>query len=101
MFVAEGSVIYSASDLAAAARCEYVLLRSFDAHLGFPAAFVDLTVRAVNAGRVVGYPYRRATDLLSTCPTACQPASGGPAPRPSSVKRRSTSRRRPWYPVCI
>lgn len=29
-----GLVIYSASDLAAAARCEYALLRSFDAHLG-------------------------------------------------------------------
>lgn len=33
MFVADGRVIYSASDLAAAARCEYALLRSFDAHL--------------------------------------------------------------------
>jgi len=43
---------------------------SFDAHLGFPAAFVDLTVRTVNAGRVVWYPYRRPTDLLSNCPTA-------------------------------
>ncbi|MHA3020029.1 TM0106 family RecB-like putative nuclease [Mycobacterium sp. BMJ-28] len=30
----EGLVIYSASDLAAAARCEYALLRSFDAQLG-------------------------------------------------------------------
>ncbi len=30
----EGSVIYSASDLAAAARCEYSLLRAFDAKLG-------------------------------------------------------------------
>ncbi|MCF6387195.1 TM0106 family RecB-like putative nuclease [Mycobacterium sp. MBM] len=35
MFVDEGRVIYSASDLAAAARCEYALLRSFDAHLGW------------------------------------------------------------------
>ncbi|WP_137144414.1 TM0106 family RecB-like putative nuclease [Mycolicibacterium sp. CR10] len=38
MFVAadagEDRVIYSASDLAAAARCEYALLRSFDARLG-------------------------------------------------------------------
>jgi uncharacterized protein len=32
---AEGQVIYSASDLAAAARCEYALLRSFDARLGW------------------------------------------------------------------
>ncbi|MDG4666247.1 TM0106 family RecB-like putative nuclease [Mycobacterium sp. 236(2023)] len=39
MFVAsqdgETRVIYSASDLAAAARCEYALLRSFDARLGW------------------------------------------------------------------
>lgn len=34
MFVADDRVIYSASDLAAAARCEYALLRSFDARLG-------------------------------------------------------------------
>ena len=34
MFVIEGRVLYSASDLAAAARCEYALLRSFDAKLG-------------------------------------------------------------------
>ncbi len=38
MFVAtdrgEDRVIYGASDLAAAARCEYALLRSFDARLG-------------------------------------------------------------------
>ncbi len=34
MFVADGRVIYSASDLAAAARCEYALLRAFDAQLG-------------------------------------------------------------------
>lgn len=37
MFVTEDSgplVIYSASDLAAAARCEYALLRAFDAQLG-------------------------------------------------------------------
>ena len=34
MFVADDQVIYSASDLAAAARCEYALLRAFDAKLG-------------------------------------------------------------------
>ena len=42
----------------------------FDAHLGFPAAFVDLAVRAVNGDREVGYPFRRATDLPPNCPTA-------------------------------
>lgn len=34
MFVSGGNVIYSASDLAAASRCEYALLRAFDAKLG-------------------------------------------------------------------
>jgi predicted RecB family nuclease len=39
---ADGQVIYSASDLAAAARCEYALLRSFDARLGWgPAVSSD------------------------------------------------------------
>ena len=42
MFVADGQVIYSASDLAAAARCEYALLRLFDAQLGWgPAVSAD------------------------------------------------------------
>jgi hypothetical protein len=31
VFTAGDSIIYSASDLAAAARCEYALLRQFDA----------------------------------------------------------------------
>ncbi len=34
MFVVGDRVVYSASDLAAAARCEYALLRSFDVRLG-------------------------------------------------------------------
>lgn len=34
MFVSDDRVIYSASDLAAASRCEYALLRAFDAKLG-------------------------------------------------------------------
>ena len=34
MFVTDDSIVYSASDLAAAARCEYALLRNFDAKLG-------------------------------------------------------------------
>lgn len=42
MFVADDRVIYSASDLAAAARCEYALLRAFDAKLGRgPSVSVD------------------------------------------------------------
>ncbi|WAJ43994.1 TM0106 family RecB-like putative nuclease [Mycobacterium sp. Aquia_216] len=42
MFVTDDSIVYSASDLAAAARCEYALLRNFDAKLGWgPAVDVE------------------------------------------------------------
>jgi predicted RecB family nuclease len=53
MFVVEGRVIYSASDLAAAARCEYALLRAFDYKLGrgpAPAAEDALLRRAAALG---------------------------------------------------
>jgi hypothetical protein len=35
MFVLDDVVVYSASDLAVAARCEYAPLRAFDARLGW------------------------------------------------------------------
>jgi predicted RecB family nuclease len=53
VFVSDDRVIYSASDLAAAARCEYALLRSFDAHLGWgpPVAVEDeLLARTAKLG---------------------------------------------------
>ena len=53
VFVAGDRVIYSASDLAAAARCEYALLRSFDAKLGRgPAVAADdeLLARTADLG---------------------------------------------------
>ena len=53
MFVADDRVIYSASDLAAAARCEYALLRSFDARMGWgpPVAAEDeLLARTAELG---------------------------------------------------
>ena len=53
MFVADDRVIYSASDLAAAARCEYALLRSFDARLGWGppvAADDELLARTAELG---------------------------------------------------
>lgn len=50
MFVATDQVIYSASDLAAAARCEYALLRAFDAKLARgPAVAVEDTLLARTA----------------------------------------------------
>ena len=53
MFVTDDSIVYSASDLAAAARCEYALLREFDAKLGRgPAVSMedDLFARTVALG---------------------------------------------------
>lgn len=53
MFVSDDRVIYSASDLAAAARCEYALLRAFDAQLGWgpPVAVEDeLLARTAKLG---------------------------------------------------
>jgi predicted RecB family nuclease len=53
VFVADDRVVYSASDLAAAARCEYALLRSFDAQLGWgpPVAAQDeLLARTAKLG---------------------------------------------------
>ncbi|WP_096289639.1 TM0106 family RecB-like putative nuclease [Mycobacterium ahvazicum] len=53
MFVTDDSIVYSASDLAAAARCEYALLRNFDAKLGRgPAVDVedDLLARTAALG---------------------------------------------------
>ncbi len=41
MFIVDDRVVYSASDLAAAARCEYALLRVFDAKLGRGPAVLD------------------------------------------------------------
>ena len=68
MFVAsagaEPQVIYSASDLAAAARCEYALLRSFDAQLGWgPAVAVDDELLA-RAARLGGEHEQRHLDEL-------------------------------------
>ncbi|MFZ0902947.1 MAG: TM0106 family RecB-like putative nuclease, partial [Mycobacterium sp.] len=53
MFMAGDSIIYSASDLAAAARCEYALLRDFDARLGWAPGIVvedDLLARTAALG---------------------------------------------------
>ncbi|WP_406814568.1 TM0106 family RecB-like putative nuclease [Mycobacterium sp. M23085] len=53
MLVSGDSIVYSASDLAAAARCEFALLRDFDAKLGRgPAVTVedDLLARTADLG---------------------------------------------------
>jgi uncharacterized protein len=53
VFLTGGNIVYSASDLASAARCEYALLRDFDAKLGRgPAVSVedDLLARTAALG---------------------------------------------------
>lgn len=53
MFVAGDVVVYSASDLAAAARCEFAFLRHFDSKLGRGPAISaedDLLVRTTSSG---------------------------------------------------
>jgi predicted RecB family nuclease len=58
VFVTGDCIIYSASDLAAAARCEYALLRDFDAKLGRgPAVCIDDELLARTA--VLGTEHER------------------------------------------
>ncbi len=66
MFVTDDSIVYSASDLAAAARCEYALLRDFDARLGWgPAVTVEDELFARTAA--LGNEHeRRELDRLRT-----------------------------------
>lgn len=66
MFVADDRVIYSASDLAAAARCEYALLRSFDARLGRgPAVSVEDELLARTAELGSEHEQRHLDELRS------------------------------------
>lgn len=67
MFVADDRVIYSASDLAAAARCEYALLRSFDARLGWgPAVAAEDQLLARTAKLGGEHEQRHLDELRST-----------------------------------
>jgi predicted RecB family nuclease len=64
VFVADGKVIYSASDLAAAARCEYALLRAFDAKLGRgPAVAVEDELLARTSTLGTDHERRHLDDL--------------------------------------
>lgn len=65
--VGPGRVIYSASDLAAAARCEYALLRSFDAQLGRgPAVSSDDELLARTAKLGGEHEQRHLEELRAT-----------------------------------
>ena len=64
MFVTGGCIVYSASDLAAAARCEYALLRDFDAKLGWgPAVPVEDELLARTAALGTEHERRRLDRL--------------------------------------
>lgn len=64
VFVTGDSVVYSASDLAAAARCEYALLRDFDAKLGRgPAVAVEDELLARTAALGTEHERRRLDGL--------------------------------------
>src|SRR6185312_8724063 len=66
--MAGDSVIYSASDLASAARCEYALLRDFDAKLGWGdrvTAEDELLARTASLGDE--HEQRRLDQLREEC----------------------------------
>ncbi|WP_204081853.1 TM0106 family RecB-like putative nuclease [Mycobacterium riyadhense] len=64
MFVTGDNIVYSASDLAAAARCEYALLREFDAKLGRgPAVTADDELLARTAALGNEHERRRLEQL--------------------------------------
>jgi predicted RecB family nuclease len=64
VFVTGDSIVYSASDLAAAARCEYALLRDFDAKLGWgPAVCADDELLARTAALGTEHERRRLDQL--------------------------------------
>ncbi|MBP1816574.1 TM0106 family RecB-like putative nuclease [Mycobacterium sp. OAE908] len=64
MFVSGDRVIYSASDLAAAARCEYALLRSFDAQLGWGPAVAKEDELLARTAKLGGEHEQRHLDEL-------------------------------------
>ena len=66
--MAGDSIIYSASDLAAAARCEYALLRNFDARLGRgPGVIVEDELLARTAALGDEHERRRLEQLREEC----------------------------------
>lgn len=65
VFVTDGNIVYSASDLASAARCEYALLRDFDAKLGRGTAAVSVEDELLARTAVLGDDHeRRRLDRL-------------------------------------
>ena len=80
---AEARVIYSASDLAAAARCEYALLRSFDAQLGRgPRVAVEDELLARTAELGGEHEQRHLDDFASSPMTPSRSSAARTTPSP-------------------
>jgi uncharacterized protein len=94
VFVAGDRVVYSASDLAAAARCEYALLRGFDAKLGRgPAVPADDELLARTA--TLGNEHeRRRLDQLRDEFGAAVAVIGRPAYTPAGLAAAAEATRR-------
>ena len=87
--MAGDSIIYSASDLAAAARCEYALLRQFDAKLGRgPDVAVEDELLARTADLGDEHERRRLDQLREECGDAVVVIGRPHSPSPASAPRR-------------
>ena len=71
VFVADDRVIYSASDLAAASRCEYALLRAFDARLGRGSAVAVEDELLARTAKLGGEHEQRHLDRLRDLVRRC------------------------------
>ena len=94
--MAGDSIIYSASDLASAARCEYALLREFDAKLGWGQRVTvtdELLARTASLG---DEHEQRRLDQLRDESGDGSPSSAVPSPSPLRTSPRP--RRRPAGP---
>ena len=81
--MAGDSITYSASDLAAAARCEYALLRDFDAKLGRgPGIVVEDELLARTAALGDEHEQRHLEQLRENLATAWSSSATRPTPLP-------------------
>jgi uncharacterized protein len=94
VFVTGGNIVYSASDLAASARCEYALLRDFDAKLGWgPAVWDDDELLARMAALGAEHERRRLDRLRDEFGDAVA-IIGRPAYTPAGLTAAAEATRR-------
>jgi len=94
VFITGDSIVYSASDLAAAARCEYALLRDFDAKLGWgPVVSVEDELLARTAALGTEHERRRLDKLRDEFGDAIA-VIGRPAYTPAGLAAAAEATRR-------